>query len=88
NTPAERMPQLSRELVKARAARLRHAAADRRSRWLDSLAVSAMRVLIENNGKGHSDTFAPVEIAGASRGQTGLARVTGRNGDRLMAEWA
>lgn len=88
NTPAGRMPQLAREVVKARAARLRQAAAERRSRWLDRLVGSSMQVLIENNGKGHSDTFAPVEIAGASRGQTGLARVTGRNGDRLMAEWA
>ncbi len=37
NTPAERMPQLAREVVKARAARLRAAASDRRSRWLDGL---------------------------------------------------
>jgi threonylcarbamoyladenosine tRNA methylthiotransferase MtaB len=88
NTPAERMPQLSRELVKARAARLRHAAADRRSRWLDSLAGSTMRVLIENNGKGHSDAFAPVQIAGASRGEAGFARVIGRDSDHLIAEWA
>ena len=37
NTPAARMPQLEREIVKARAARLREAASERRSRWLDSL---------------------------------------------------
>ena len=37
NTPAARMPQVERELVKARAARLREAAAERRTRWLDSL---------------------------------------------------
>ena len=88
NTPAERMPQLAREVVKARAARLRQAAAERRSRWLDGLVGSSMQVLIENNGKGHSDAFAPVEIADALRGEAGLARVTGRNSDRLMAEWA
>ena len=35
-------------------------------------------MLIENNGKGHSDGFAPIAIAGASRGETGKARVTGR----------
>ena len=40
DTPAARMPQLPRELVKARAARLREAAAARRDRWLDSLAGS------------------------------------------------
>jgi threonylcarbamoyladenosine tRNA methylthiotransferase MtaB len=88
NTPAERMPQLPRELVKARAARLRAAAAERRSRWLDSLVGSARRVLIENNSKGHSDCFAPVSIAGAQRGEVGNARVTGRDGDQLTAVWA
>ena len=88
NTPAERMPQLAREIVKARAGRLRAAAAERRSRWLDSLIGSTQPVLIENNAKGHSDSFAPITIAGTSRGETGLARVTGRDGDHLSAVWA
>src|SRR5678815_4724035 len=34
DTPAARMPQPQREIVKARAARLREAASTRRSRWL------------------------------------------------------
>jgi threonylcarbamoyladenosine tRNA methylthiotransferase MtaB len=88
NTPAERMPQLAREVVKARAARLRAAASDRRSRWLDGLKDSALPTLIENNGKGHSDNFAPVAIAGATRGQTGKALITSRDGDHLAAVWA
>ena len=88
NTPAERMPQLAREIVKARAGRLRAVAAERRSRWLDSLIGSTQPVLIENNAKGHSDSFAPITIAGTSRGETGLARVTGRDGDHLSAVWA
>jgi threonylcarbamoyladenosine tRNA methylthiotransferase MtaB len=88
NTPAARMPQLQREVVKARAARLRETAAERRSRWLDSLVGSTLQVLIENNSKGHSDGFAPVRIDDAGRGQTGAARITGRDGDYLTAEWA
>ena len=88
DTPAARMPQLPRELVKARAARLREAAAERRSRWLESLIGSTAQVLIENDGKGHSDCFAPVRIDGAARGQSGLARIAGRDGDQLTAEWA
>lgn len=87
-TPAERMPQLPREVVKTRAARLREAAAMRRRRWLDSFIGSAQPVLIENDGKGHSDNFAPVFIEGASRGETGLARITGLGADQLMATWA
>jgi len=88
NTPAERMPQLAREVVKARASRLRAAALERRSRWLDGLKGSMQPMLIENNGKGHSDNFAPIAIAGGSRGQTGKARITGREGDYLTAVWA
>ncbi len=88
NTPAARMPQLPRDVVKARAARLREAAARRRSRWLDSLIGSTTPVLIENNGKGHSDSFAPVRIEGAVRGQAGRAKVTGYDSEHLTAEWA
>jgi len=87
-TPAARMPQLSREIVKARAARLRQAAAQRRTRWLGSLVGSNQQVLIENNSKGHSDGFAPVRIEGTSRGDTGTARFLGSDGDHLTAVWA
>jgi threonylcarbamoyladenosine tRNA methylthiotransferase MtaB len=88
NTPAGRMPQLARDLVKARAARLRAAAAERRSRWLDSLMGTTAKVLIENSGKGHTDAFAPVQIEGSMRGASGNARITHRDGDHLIAEWA
>jgi threonylcarbamoyladenosine tRNA methylthiotransferase MtaB len=88
NTPAARMPQLPPELVKARAARLRAAAAERRTRWLDELAGSTMDVMIENNSKGHSANFAPVRIEGTTRGEVGPARIIGRNGDHLTAVWA
>jgi threonylcarbamoyladenosine tRNA methylthiotransferase MtaB len=87
-TPASRMPQLPREVVKARAARLRNAAADRRSRWLDSLIGTTAPVLIENSGKGHADNFAPIAVEGASHGQAGFATIAGRDGDYLTAVWA
>jgi threonylcarbamoyladenosine tRNA methylthiotransferase MtaB len=88
NTPAARMPQLPRELVKGRAARLREAAAERRTRWLDSLIGTKQPVLMENGGKGHSDNFAPVTIERAQRGETGMARIVARQGDYLRAAWA
>ena len=87
-TPAARMPQLPRELVKARASRLRQAAAQRRKRWLNSLSGTVQPVLIENNAKGHSDSFAPVIIAGSKRGDAGQARITSSDGSTLMAVWA
>lgn len=88
NTPAQRMPQVSGEVVRARAARLREAAANRRSRWLDSLAGTLQHVLIEGDGSGHTDNFAPLALPGAVRGETGLTRITGRLGDKLTAVWA
>jgi len=84
NTPAARMPQLERELVKARAARLREAAEERRSRWLDGLVGTRQAVLIENSEKGHSDGFAPVRIAGSKRGDLGTARIVGRKDQTLI----
>jgi threonylcarbamoyladenosine tRNA methylthiotransferase MtaB len=82
------MPQVEREIVKARAARLREAAAARRSAWLDGLVGTTQRVLIENNAKGHSDAFAPVRVDGAARGDTGETHITGRDGDHLIGVFA
>ena len=84
DTPAARMPQLPREGVKARAARLREAAATRRARWLDSLVGSRQRVLVENGGKGHADNFAPVAVSGAGKGETLAVRIASRDGDHLI----
>ena len=83
NTPAERMPQLPREVVKSRAARLRDAAAERRSRWLDSLVGTEQQILIENNEKGHADNFAPAKVEGTKRGDLVAALITCREGDQL-----
>jgi threonylcarbamoyladenosine tRNA methylthiotransferase MtaB len=84
DTPAARMPQLPRELVRARAARLREAAAAKRSAWLDSLVETTQPVLIENSEKGHTDSFAPVIVASSIRGQSGPAQIIGRTADHLI----
>jgi threonylcarbamoyladenosine tRNA methylthiotransferase MtaB len=87
NTPAARMPQLPREVVKARAARLRTAAAERRSRWLDGLVGSVQPALVEGEGKGHTDNFAPISVEGARRGKSGLVRVLGNIDNMLMGKF-
>jgi threonylcarbamoyladenosine tRNA methylthiotransferase MtaB len=84
NTPAARMPQLARDVVKARAARLRQASEERRTRWLESLVGSTQRVLVESGGKAHTDAFAPVTVAGAQRGGVAMARIARREGDHLV----
>jgi threonylcarbamoyladenosine tRNA methylthiotransferase MtaB len=87
-TPAARMPQIPREVVKARAARLRVSAVERRDKWLRSLVGTIQPGLIENGGKGHADNFAPLMIDGASRGETGAARISAFDGGHLRAVWA
>jgi threonylcarbamoyladenosine tRNA methylthiotransferase MtaB len=87
-TPASRMPQLAREIVKKRAARLRDAAAARRIQWLQGLVGSNLPALVENNGKGHTDNFAPIAIEQGARGQSGIAKIIARDGDVLRAAWA
>jgi len=84
-TPAARMPQVERELVKARAARLRGHAATRRSAWLETLIGSRQRVLIENGrGEGHGASNAPVRISGAAKGHIIDAAIIGRDGNHLI----
>lgn len=88
DTAAARMPQLSREVVKTRAARLREAAAQRRRQWLQRLVGTVQPVLMEGNGKGHADNFAPVTVNGAQRGEHGQVRIVDRLEDHLTAVWA
>jgi threonylcarbamoyladenosine tRNA methylthiotransferase MtaB len=88
NTPAARMPQVEREIVKARAARLREAAAERRAAWLQSLVRAELTVLAEADGKGHSDSFAPVLLPGAKRGDVARVRIAGIAEGQLVGERA
>ena len=86
-TPAARMPQVEREIVRARAARLRDRAAARRGVWLGSLIGTLQSVLIENRERGHTDSFAPIAIAGSVRGDAGLARITAFVDGQLIGEF-
>jgi threonylcarbamoyladenosine tRNA methylthiotransferase MtaB len=61
-TPAARMPQVPPPVVKERARRLREACAARRRAWLEGLVGTTQRVLIEKDGVGHAENFAPVRL--------------------------
>ncbi|WP_374419073.1 MiaB/RimO family radical SAM methylthiotransferase [Novosphingobium arvoryzae] len=62
-TPAARMPQLDAATIRARAAALRAAVADERTRWLSSLIGVPQQVLAERDGTGHAQNFARVRLA-------------------------
>jgi threonylcarbamoyladenosine tRNA methylthiotransferase MtaB len=57
-TPAARMPQHDRGLIKRRAAELRERVAKVRADWLRSLVGSDLSVLVERDGTGYSENFA------------------------------
>jgi len=82
-TPAARMPQLDRRLVKDRAARLRQKGDEAYLRHLDRLAGSRQRVLVENEGSGRAEDFTPVAISGSETGAIVDFDVSGHDGMRL-----
>jgi threonylcarbamoyladenosine tRNA methylthiotransferase MtaB len=61
-TPAARMPQVPRDVVKARAAELRSRAADIRAAWLQSLVGETLPVLAERDGTGYAPNYARVAL--------------------------
>ncbi len=61
-TPAARMPQLDRALIKTRAAELRAAVAKVRARWLASLVGETHPVLAERDGSGYTPNYARVAL--------------------------
>lgn len=88
-TPAARMPQLNRALVRERAERQRVAAAERKARWLASLIGSRQDVLVELDGQtGHAPNFASVTLeqrpaGGNMRGTMIDTLITGTDGQTL-----
>ncbi|WP_394804795.1 tRNA (N(6)-L-threonylcarbamoyladenosine(37)-C(2))-methylthiotransferase MtaB [Sphingomonas agrestis] len=85
-TPAARMPQVAKEIVKERAARLREAAAARRARWLQSLIGSTQQVLIERPGdRGHAGNFAEVRLPHSRVGEIVTVTIKAVQDGKLIA---
>jgi threonylcarbamoyladenosine tRNA methylthiotransferase MtaB len=66
-TPAARMPQLAKSIRQERAARLRTAGERAVARFLEHQIGRTAQILVERDGRGRSETFAPfwVEADGA-----------------------
>jgi threonylcarbamoyladenosine tRNA methylthiotransferase MtaB len=63
-TPAARMPQVNGAVIRARAARLREAGAASLARSLAARVGSEAEVLVEEDGFGRTEHWAPVRLAG------------------------
>jgi threonylcarbamoyladenosine tRNA methylthiotransferase MtaB len=86
-TPAARMPQVERRIVKERAARLRDKGAGTLSRFLDRHANSEVRLLVEKGGVGRTPQFAEMRVPAAiPAGALVRARINGHDGQRLYGE--
>ena len=66
-TPAARMPQIDRAIVKRRAAELRAAATTTRDAWLASLVDKPHSILAERDGTGYTPHFARVSVPEGTR---------------------
>ncbi|MFO1121483.1 MAG: tRNA (N(6)-L-threonylcarbamoyladenosine(37)-C(2))-methylthiotransferase MtaB [Hyphomicrobiales bacterium] len=88
-TPAARMPQLDRAVIKARAQRLREAGAARLDRFLAAEVGATRQVLVETEAMGRTEHFAQVKFASRmAPGAIVRARVTGRGPGHLEARLA
>lgn len=84
-TPAARMPQVAGGAIKERAKRLR-AAGEAALRQRLSAEIGATReVLIESDGQGRTEHYLPVAIAGERVGSIVPLKMTGSDGERLIA---
>ena len=86
-TPAARMPPVKRDVVKARAARLRAAGEAGLGRHLARQAGRTLSALVERPGVARADDFTEIAFAGeAPVGELATVRVSGHDGRRLLAE--
>ena len=86
-TPAARMPQLDRKLVKDRAKRLRGKGEEALARRLQNLVGSEQILLVEKPGFGRTGCFAPADLPGsAASGGLVRARIAGVHAGQLRAE--
>jgi len=85
-TPAARMPAVKRDVVKARAARLRAAGEAGLARHLARQAGRTLSGLVERPGVARAEDFTEITFTGeAEVGQVAALRVTGHDGRRLTA---
>jgi threonylcarbamoyladenosine tRNA methylthiotransferase MtaB len=85
-TPAARMPQVPRNVAKARAAKLR-AFGERQYNAFCAARVGAVEsVLVERDGLGRTEQFVPIDVPGHAAGEIVPVRVVANSADGLVGE--
>lgn len=62
NTPAARMPQVDKPVIRERASELRATVAETRAQWMKGLVGKPLKVLAEKDGSGYAENFARVAV--------------------------
>jgi threonylcarbamoyladenosine tRNA methylthiotransferase MtaB len=83
-TPAAKMPQVARAVVKERAKQLREKGAAALVRHLDGEVGRRRRVLMESNNLGRTEQFTPVHVAGIEAGAMVDVAIAGHDGRQLL----
>jgi threonylcarbamoyladenosine tRNA methylthiotransferase MtaB len=85
-TPAARMPQLARQTVKERAARLRQCGATALTRHLEDEVGATRRVLVESDDSGRTEQFTQVKLASpVEAGSIVELKIAAHDGRQLLA---
>ncbi|MGN7772361.1 tRNA (N(6)-L-threonylcarbamoyladenosine(37)-C(2))-methylthiotransferase MtaB [Phyllobacterium sp. 22552] len=84
-TPAARMPQMNRKIIKDRAARLRAAGNAAYDKHLNSLVGTRQKILVEREGIGRTEGFTLVGVDADAAGTIIERTITGHDGDKLLA---
>jgi len=86
-TPAAKMPQHSRTIIKQRAAQLREAAGRQKDKWQRRMIGTEQQILVERPGDhGHAENFAAVKLnTTIADGTIARAQIIGIDGSQLTA---
>ncbi len=88
-TPAARMPQVEKAERKARAKRLREKGEISVANYLQSCIGRNVEVLVEKDGKGYTEHYAPVQLGeGATQGSLMPMAIAGVQNGRLVTDAA
>ena len=87
-TPAARMPQVRREIVKERAARLRAEGDRAYEKHLGALNGTLQRLLVEKEGIARTEGFTLASVDGGAPGEIIERIVTGHDGEKLLTRQA
>ncbi|QEE12985.1 tRNA (N(6)-L-threonylcarbamoyladenosine(37)-C(2))-methylthiotransferase MtaB [Bartonella krasnovii] len=84
-TPAARMPQVNRKIVKVRAERLRKAGEEAYQKHLSRLQNSQQTILVEKDEIGRTEDYTLTQIKGAKAGTIVQALIIDHDSNKLIA---